>query len=336
MPMHKDYCLRAVSSPYGTIWQLIDPNGRPVADATRFLHAIALRGLAPRTLRTYAYDLLCIYRWMHQNALTPDRVTGEDLLNFIDYLCTHPPACPSVINGRLCIFQRLIAFLTGQPPVINAWQPIHRGSHAQNTTYGFVRIKQPYRVVRPLADSEVIGFFNSLLSWRDRAITMLMLCLGLRAREVLRIQLNDLDFQHMTLLVHGKGNRERVLPVAELVANTVLQYLHTERPRTSSAFLFIVLKGQGRGQAMTYAGLRRLFRYHRRISGITRANPHRFRHTFGANMIKACMPLLTLTKLMGHSSPKTTMRYVQIHDADLRDEYLKAIDNIKNNPLDNV
>jgi len=336
MPAHKAFSLRAVSTPHRTIWQLIGPDGRPVNEATRFLHAVGLRGLASLTLRTYAHDMLCIYRWLHQSALTPDQVSGDDLLNFIDHLCTHPPASPSTINRRLRFFQRFIAFLTGKPAMINAWQPLHARHQGLSARYGFVRIKQPYRVVRPLAEAEVVAFFNSLHSWRDRAITMLMLCLGLRAREVLGIQLNETDLQQMSLLVHGKGHRERVLPLAELVANAILRYLHAERPSSHSAFLFLVLKGPRRGQAMTYAGLRRIFRYHRRTTGITHANPHRFRHTFGANMIKARMPLLTLSKLMGHSSPKTTMRYVQIHDADLRDEYLQALDKLDDKGSDNA
>lgn len=336
MQTHKHFSLRAVSSTQGTIWQLIGPDGRPIPDATRLLHAIALRGLASNTLRTYAHDLLCIYRWMHQNALTPDSIRGEDMLNFIDYLCAHPPASPSTINHRLRIFQRLVAFLTGKPPIIKSWQPLHTPPHSLSARYGFVRIKQPHRVIRPLAETEVIGFFNSLHSWRDRAITMLMLTLGLRACEVIRIQLNDIDFQHMSLFVHGKGNKERVLPLAEIVANTILRYLRCERPSTQSAFLFIVLKGQRRGQPVSYTTLRRIFRYHRQTTDIARANPHRFRHTFGANMIKARMSLLTLSKLMGHSSPQTTMRYVQVHDADLRDEYHQALDNLKKKGINNV
>jgi site-specific recombinase XerD len=285
-----------------------------------------LRGLSALTLHTYAYDLLCIYRWLRHSALTPERVTGEDLLNFLDYLCVHPPASPSLINARLRLFQRLIAFLTGQFPIIRAWQPLHAGANPRR--YGFVRITQPRRVVRPLTEPEVTAFVSALHSWRDRAIVLLMFALGLRAREVLNILLLDLDLQHMTLLVHGKGNKERVLPLAPLVVNPILQYLHTERPATSSAFLFVVLKGPRRAQAMTYAGLRRIFRHYRLTTGIARANPHRFRHTFATNMIKARMALLILSKLMGHTSPQTTMRYVQVHDVELRDEYHHALANL--------
>lgn len=333
MPTDKPFSLRAVSSPLGTIWQLIGPDGRPVEQAAEFLRVVALRGLQSGTLRTYAHDMLCIYRWMHLNGVPPDRIGEEDLLDFVEHLCTHPPASPSTINRRLCLLQRFIAFLTGKPVIINAWQPLR--AHRHHSRYGLLRVKAPRRVVRPLAEAEIVGFFNSLRCWRDRAITMLMFILGLRASEVLHIQLCDLDVQNMTLLVHGKGDRERVLPLAEELANFLLLYLRGERPSTPSVFLFVVLKGPRRGQPMTYATLRRIFRYHRRTTGITRANPHRFRHTFGANMIKARMSLLTLSKLMGHSSPKTTMRYVQVHDTDLRDQYLRALENLNNNGPDN-
>jgi len=48
------------------VWELLQPDGQPIADAERFLHTLMLRGLSPRTRRTYAYDLLAAYRWMHE------------------------------------------------------------------------------------------------------------------------------------------------------------------------------------------------------------------------------------------------------------------------------
>ena len=73
-------------------------------------------------------------------------------------------------------------------------------------------------------------------------------------------------------------------------------------------------------------GLRRIFRYHRNKSGITQANPHRFRHSFGANMTRCRVPLLVLARMMGHSSPHTTMRYAEIEDHELRAHYQQALD----------
>ena len=84
---------------------------------------------------------------------------------------------------------------------------------------------------------------------------------------------------------------------------------------------------------LSAAGLRRIFRYHRRKSGIEQANPHRFRHCFGATMTRCRVPLLVLARMMGHSSPHTTMRYVEIEDHELRDHYFQALDIIKTKGL---
>jgi site-specific recombinase XerD len=76
-------------------------------------------------------------------------------------------------------------------------------------------------------------------------------------------------------------------------------------------------------------GLRRIFRYHRSKSGVEQANPHRFRHSFGANMTRCRVPLLILARMMGHSSPHTTMRYVEIEDHELREHYQQALDTLR-------
>jgi integrase len=97
--------------------------------------------------------------------------------------------------------------------------------------------------------------------------------------------------------------------------------------------MFIVLKGPRRRSPLSLEGLRRIFRYHRGKSGIKHANPHRFRHSFGANMTRCRVPLLVLARMMGHSSPHTTMRYVEIEDEELRTHYQKALDTLNNKGL---
>ena len=74
------------------------------------------------TGRTYAYDLLCAYRWMNESALQAQQITGEDMLGFIDYQQRGPLAAPSTINRRLRLLQRLVASLTGTTPLIPAWE----------------------------------------------------------------------------------------------------------------------------------------------------------------------------------------------------------------------
>ena len=115
------------------------------------------------------------------------------------------------------------------------------------------------------------------------------------------------------------------MPLDEILAKALLNYIGFERPARSSSCFFVVLKGPRRGQPMTRAGLRETFRYHRVKSKIQNANPHRFRHTFGANMTRCRVPLAVLAKMMGHSSPQTTMRYVQLSDQEVRQQYEHAL-----------
>ena len=76
---------------------------------------------------------------------------------------------------------------------------------------------------------------------------------------------------------------------------------------------------------MTRAGLRSLFRYHRRTTGVTLANPHRFRHTFASDMVRAGVSLPALMKLMGHANIQTTLVYVDVTPLDVYQQYARAV-----------
>src|ERR1035441_1466218 len=113
-----------------------------------------------------------------------------------------------------------------------------------------------------------------------------MLLNGLRSREVLALNLEDLLFSEAQIRVPGKGARVRLLPLPPETIRLLQCYLKTERPLTNAAAVFVSLKGRARGSPLKPAGLRSLFRHHRTSSGVPPANPHRFRHTFGADMSK--------------------------------------------------
>jgi site-specific recombinase XerD len=76
---------------------------------------------------------------------------------------------------------------------------------------------------------------------------------------------------------------------------------------------------------MTPAGLRSLFRYHRRTTGVKTANPHRFRHTFASDMLHAGVSLPALMRLMGHAHIQTTLVYVQVTPLDVYQQYARAV-----------
>ena len=123
----------------------------------------------------------------------------------------------------------------------------------------------------------------------------------------------------------AKGSKIRLLPLAPETVQLLDHYLRLERPAHCGAALFVSLKGRARGTRMTPAGLRSLFRHHRSTTGIAHANPHRFRHTFASDMIRAGISLPALMQLMGHAHIQTTLDYVQLTPQDVYQQYARAV-----------
>lgn len=312
--------------------------GVPITEANDFLAALRIRGLSPRTVRAYAYDLLLLYRWMRTTDASLDRLTAEDLLTFIA-VQRQAGAEPRSINRRLSTTRLLYRFWMGREiaartrvsvpaphfkgPGRDHYLGIHKLSRQGVRK---LRVSEPRKLVEPLTPEQVRGFLRSLTRYRDLAIVHFMLLCGLRSREVLELKLDDVVFGDDRVRVHGKGERQRALPLPQILAQMLRQYQSLERPRRcSEPRLFVVLQGKRRGQPMTAAGLRNLFRHRRRRPSLSMANAHRFRHTFGADMARAGVRLPILQQMMGHADLKTTMLYVRLSMADVAEEFRRAI-----------
>ena len=321
----------ASTSPY----HLLDEDGREVAWVNGFLDAQRVRQLSLRSLRAYAYDLLHFARWWEERQPLSE-TTESTVLDYARHqLDQHPKPVPQTINHRLGVLRCLYRFHygheipAGQAHLQRSYttrSPLGDGRVRRALTRG-LRLRQPQRVIVPLCAEEVARFWRSFRTFRDLALVGLMLLDGLRSCEVLALQLEDLQLAEAQLRVLGKGNKPRPLPLPGETIQVIQNYLHLERPVTNSRALFVSLKGLKRGLPMTLAGLRSLFRHHRVRSQVLQANPHRFRHTFGADMVRAGISLPALQQLMGHAQIRTTMLYVQIAPQDVWREYARAVGN---------
>lgn len=124
------------------------------------------------------------------------------------------------------------------------------------------------RLPESLAADDVAAFVADLDSRRDRAMVLAMVLGGLRAAEVRSLRQADVDMGLRRVRVVGKGDKERVVPIDGVFFTECAAYLRSERPagcRTPQCF--VVLRGPTRGQPMTEAGLRKVFRTHRGRSG---------------------------------------------------------------------
>jgi site-specific recombinase XerD len=148
-----------------------------------------------------------------------------------------------------------------------------------------------------------------------------MLLSGLRSAEVLGLRAADVDIGRGWVRMMGKGDKERRVPLDPDVAGLIQSYLLAERPETPSRALFIVAKGPNRGQPLTAAGLRRVFRYHREISGVAAGHPHALRHSFGTALAEAGVDLPVLQALMGHDHADSPAAYIHLAPAHVRAAY---------------
>lgn len=322
----------ASASPF----RLRDDQDREVAWANNFLDAQRIRQLSLRSLRAYGYDLLHFARWLQDGSHQLADITEAILLDYVRHqLDRKPPATPQTINHRLTVIRSVYRFHSGAD--VPTGSSYFQRRHTKRSGLGYgrpqpaiasgLKLRQPRRVIIPLSAEQIARFWQSFRTFRDLALVALMLLDGMRSREILELQLDDLQLAEAQIRVRGKGNKRRILPLPQETIEVLQNYLQVERPLTDTSTLFVCLKGRRRGQPLTTAGLRSLFRHHRRRSQVPNANPHRFRHTFGADMVRAGISLPALMHLMGHSQIHTTMLYVQLAPQDVWREYGRAIAN---------
>ena len=263
-------------------YRVLDDQGHEIVWVNHFLDAQHARQLSPRSLRAYAYDLLHFARWFQSQRQTLFEVTESTLLSYVRYqLNQQPQPTPQTINHRLTVIRCLYRFHHGNeiPSGHSHFQRIYRtrsplGYGRPHRTIAFgLRLKQPRRVIQPLSAEQVAKFWESFRTFRDLAVLGLMLLDGLRSCEILSLQLDDLRLADAQMHVVGKGKKQRTLPLPGEIMEVLQSYLRLERPATNSPYLFVALKGRQRGQPMTAAGLRSLFRHHRSRSQVHLANP---------------------------------------------------------------
>src|SRR5699024_1775377 len=192
-----------------------------------------------------------------------------------------------------------------------------------------LRLREPKQLPTALSASESARLVESLRTWRDRAIAGLMLWCGLRSSEVLGLAVKDVDIGGRWITVTGKGAKQRRVPLDVDVASVIDVYLLAERPESDSDRLFLVAKGPNRGQGLTPAGLRTIFRYHREVSGVAGGHPHALRHTFGTVLAAAGVDLAVMQSLLGHAHVDTTARYVHLAPEHVKAEFDAARERIR-------
>lgn len=151
---------------------------------------------------------------------------------------------------------------------------------------------------------------------RDYAVLVVLLRLGLRAGEVARLGLDDLDWRAGELVVRGKGSRHDRLPMPAEVGESIAAYLQRGRPRSERREVFLRARAPLGPIAVGTVGstVRRACRR----AGIAEVGPHRLRHTLACEMVRADVPLVEIGQVLRHKSLQSTGIYARVDLNTLR------------------
>jgi integrase/recombinase XerD len=156
---------------------------------------------------------------------------------------------------------------------------------------------------------------------RDYAILTLLATYGLRAGEIVHLQLRDIDWRAETILIrHSKIRGTTLLPLVPAAGDALLSYLRSGRPKTTAREVFIrmsaPLQGFSRGNSLHALVRRRIAAAGVRPVG--KRGPHVFRHAHAVGLLRATVPMNTISDLLGHRSSRSTAIYLKLDSEELR------------------
>ena len=144
------------------------------------------------------------------------------------------------------------------------------------------------------------------LASRDYAIVLFLLDTGARANELLSLRPGDIDWPRHRVLLHGKGQKDRWVPLGQKAGRALRLYM-TVRPETRAVNVWVTLQRS----AMRYATLHAVISGLGVYMGVEDCRPHRFRHTYAAAWYERHKDIMALKNLLGHSKIETTTRYLK-------------------------
>ena len=285
------------------------------------------RAVAQRTRRAYASDCAQLAGWATERGLEPATIDARGVRRYIANLSERGLAATSVAR-KLAATRALLRV------------QMELGEREDNPADLIPAPKRPQKLPRVLKPDEVAVLLDRIpattpLELRDRAIFELAYSSGLRAEELVTLDVGALDFDRECVRIEGKGGRTRLVPVGEHARAALVAYLERARPALQIATpdvsgpasepLFLSKSGR---QLQTSDVRRRLRTWARQAQAQTPAlaqvHPHALRHSFATHLLEGGADLRSIQELLGHATISTTQVYTRVESARLRTAYSRA------------
>lgn len=284
-------------------------------DLDLFLEMMAAeRGASPLTLAAYRSDLIDCMRFFQRCNIALRDVDAELLRRYLKYQVERGLA-PSTMARKLAAMRQLFAFLHSE------------GIRADNPAAALDSPRRSRRLPKLLSEQQV----DELLSAADqhdghegnrlRAMLEVLYATGMRVSELVGLPLSAFRRDERFLVVRGKGNKERIVPLSDPAREAVINYLAVRerflREGEESPFLF---PSRGRSGHLTRQRFHQLLKALAAECGVPLASvsPHVLRHAFATHLLARGADLRSVQKMLGHADISTTQIYTHVLEARMK------------------
>jgi integrase/recombinase XerC/integrase/recombinase XerD len=272
------------------------------------------RGAAEKTRRAYGVDVDQFASWCVAQALAPDAVSMRVMRRYAAAL-SERRAAPSTVARKLAALRAFYRCLR------------EHGLVEQNPADLLPTPKRPSRLPRVLKTGDVTALLERIgagtaLELRDRALFEIAYACGLRAEELVTLDVAAADFDAEQLRVEGKGSKTRFVPAGEPALEALARYLERGRPALAAGDAEPALFLSKSGRRLSTSDVRRRLRVWASRTGLAAMpSPHALRHSFATHLLEGGADLRAIQDLLGHASISTTQVYTRVESARLRKAY---------------
>lgn len=270
----------------------------------QYYASLKVEGKSPKTIDRYMEQLRLMMEWVQKPL---KEINSEDIRYYLALYQQRRKIASSTLDGmRRCI----CAFFS--------WAEF-AGYIDKSPARRIKQIKFQIKKEPALTSGQIEKAMINCKSIRDKAIISFMYETGARVSEVAGVKLSDIDFNERTVLIHGKGGKDRISLFTDKSAMYLEEYL-MNRDLTISA----LFESKQKGHALSAAGIRTMVHGVGERAGIDRLHPHRFRVSRITHLVDRGMPLQDVQELAGHTSINTTRGYYRNTLDNVKYSYLKA------------
>ena len=268
-----------------------------------FLDAMRVRGLSKKTIRQYSYILGRLFKDVKVSCR---QITVYHLRDWLAKEQARGLSL-STLDGNRQIFSTFFGWL------------YREGLIERSPTQNLAPIKVPKKKKKIFTPVELEKLHRAAAgNIRDLAIISFLESSACRVSELCELNKEDIDLERGEVVVHGKGDKERLVMLSDVAVDQLRQYLKGRRDWVPA--LFLSERGEKR---MEPGGIRTMLNRVARAAGVEHVHPHKFRRTWATNAARHGMPIHEISVMLGHEKVDTTMKYVILNDNDLRNSYRK-------------